>query len=179
MTLASKLKTVWIALANTQNVDPAIDVETDRKTALEGYARYLISRDVADLMVKPGEHLTLFEVKRPTIAQLGVLAGIPSTFERQRMAFKYCCHTVKRGTAVLFEAVHPDRATKETKFSLELGQVGFMATDDYVEEIAGEYGAVSIAEVGQVALSFAELSEANKTPFGFWGGSAASPTKVL
>lgn len=171
--LNSKLRTIYACRANPNSPDPAIDVETDRMAAIEGFAKYIVGRDLEDIRVKPGEALTLFEIKRPTVLQLGVLHAIPAQFEKQRMAFKYCVHQVRRGDKVLLEVVHPDRAGKDTLYKTEAGQAGPLAPDDYVEEVAQLWGASTIAEMGQVALDFSELSEVSKTPFGFWGGSAA------
>lgn len=135
--------------------------------------RYIKTRDI-DLLCFEGEPAR-FEIQRPDPIWLAEEAGaVAHMAARQTLAFRTLVHTIRRGNQVLIEATKPERKGEHTLIQTSTG--AWLAPPSFTKAVQKMFSSAVILEMGQVALDFAELSEEQQAPFGFWGGSVARPS---
>ena len=172
--LAPVLKVVR---CSPSNPDPAISEAMIDAPAAEGeklspLAKYISTRDAALLVFNEGAMPTWFHIKRLPASWLA--SALDQVYPRslQRiMAFRAGCHTID-GAAPL--AVLPPKSTGA--FVASKADFGVtLAPETWVQEVADVFGAEVVQEMGELVMAQSRLPLGSHGPFGFWGGSAASP----
>lgn len=165
---------------NLRHMDPAWRMpedEADVATA-EGlkaaFADYVGNRNLDALVttgaLKASVHPVLFEIRRlPTMFLLDVIAREPTEDGRRLKAFRAACHKVEHAGAV----VGAVSRAKGERFGGTNENGVLVASEEWVEWVATEYGAATVVEMGQVALDLARARKDELAPFSYWGGSAA------
>jgi len=138
--------------------DPAID-RSDLKAAYEALKRYSLSRteeDRARIPLVPGGALTLFELAPLTIEALMFVedgtAGNP--LQRNYRAFLCACRSYTK----------PGQPTKPAPMS-DQGTAFQYALPAWAQEVASEFGADAINELGSIAVNRAHAPRNATDPF--------------
>lgn len=149
--------------------EPAIDA------ARTDLAKYLRTRDPGELHFTDGATPTWFVLRRlPAAFVAGVLDAVSPPAYQQLTALRASLHTIEVGPGETLRVVPPGEAGAFVATKADFGVT--MAPESWVQEIADRWGAGVVAEMGHLALQLARLPKGSAGPFGWWGGTALSPS---
>lgn len=156
--------------------DPALSdemLQTPEGAAESLLARYVRERDPELVRVKEGTAPTWFHLRRLPLAFLtDVLDLLNTRASQRRLAFRAACFLVEAPDGPL-RVVAPKESGE---YVAQRGDHGvMMAPEAWAQAIADRFGADVVMEMGEIAITASRLRPGARGPFGFWGGSAASP----
>lgn len=170
--LAPTLKVVRCSPANPE---PALDAEAMVAPA-EGGAlaeRYVRTRDEELLRFTADAAPTWFHLRRLPLAWVVGVLDLCTTRSAQRvLAFRAGCHLIEVPGAPL-RVLPPGEKGDFVARRVDHGVT--MAPDAWAQEVADRFDADVVQEMGEVIITASRLRRDAKGPFGYWGGSAASP----
>ncbi len=177
MTMDPTSKTLRCVRLNPSDPDPALDPAAMALPAegdtVSRAARYLITRDESLLVFREGVKPTWFHLRRLSAAwMVDVLDGLFSQPAQRLLAFRASCHAVESGDPISVAAP----GSKGARFVAADAHHGVsLAPEEWVQEVVDRYGLETVQELGRVAIDLSRLPRSARGPFGFWGGSVASP----
>lgn len=171
-------KTLRVLRINPTCPDDALDAPAMVKP-LEGdtlmrQARYLQTRDEKYLALREGVAPTWFHLRRlPAAWMVDVLDGLFGAPAQRLLAFRASCHAVEAQGEPLSVA---QAGTKGAQFVASEPNHGVsLAPEEWAQEVVDRWGLETVQEMGRVAIDLSRLPRAARGPFGYWGGSVASP----
>lgn len=167
--------TFRIVRCSPANPEPALD-EAEMFAASEGGSRaerYIRTRDPELLVFKPDVAPTWFVLRRLPLAwTVGVLDVLTTRSAQRVLAFRAACHQIEAPDGPL--VVTPPGA-KGTWTAKRVDHGVHMAPEEWAQEVADRFDADVVQEMGELAITLSRLRRDAKGPFGWWGGSVASP----
>ena len=140
----------WIALVTAQCIDPAIDI---MKTPLP---KYIGTRDVKFLALKEGVEPTKFAVSRIDYKYIVQQTSTLGSYESQCMlAFRAGCKAVKKTDGTILTPTDFTDAPNGVR----------LAAQSWADDVAEEFTAYAVLEVGDVILQAAKLKKGQLGPF--------------
>lgn len=171
-------KTLRCVRLNPSSPDEALDAAAMAKPAdgdtMSRGARYMLTRDESMLVFREAMTPTWFHLRRLSAAwMVDVLDGLFSAPAQRLLAFRASCHAVEGAGEPLTVA---PAGSKGARFvATEPNHGVSLAPEEWVQEIVDRFGLETVQEMGRVAIDLSRLPKAARGPFGYWGGSVASP----
>lgn len=173
--LAPTLKAVR---CSPSNPEPALDAAVmfaPPEDGAEGTRaeRYIRTRDPELLAFTTDAQPTWFHLRRLPLAWVvGVLDLLTTRSAQRVLAFRAACHLVD-GPGGPLKAQPPGEKGPYVAKRADHGV--HLAPEEWAQEIADRFDADVVQEMGEIAITASRLRRDARGPFGWWGGSAASP----
>lgn len=174
--LAPALKVVRCSPSNPEPaLDAAVMFAPREGEEAEGTRaeRYIRTRDEGLLVFTADGQPTWFHLRRLPLAFLAGVLDLLTTRSAQRvLAFRAACHLIE-GPGGPLQVQPPGEKGPYVAKRADHGV--HLAPEDWAQEVADRFDADVVQEMGEVAITASRLRRDAKGPFGWWGGSAASP----
>ena len=171
-------KTLRCIRINPTDPDEALDPAAMAKPldgeAVSRGARYMLTRDEKYLAFREGASPVWFNLRRLSAAwMVDVLDGLFGAPQQRMLAFRAACHAIEAPGEPL--VVSPAGSKGARFVAAEPNHGVSLAPEEWVQEVADRFGLETVQEMGRVAIDLSRLPRAARGPFGYWGGSVASP----
>jgi hypothetical protein len=176
--MVSPLSTTFrVVRCSPSNIEPALS-QDEMIVVPEGatesrITQYIRTREEELLRFLPDTVPTWFHFRRLPLAWMAQRLDAVLTRSSQRiLALRAACHRIEGPDPI---EVQPPRekgvyvATKD-----DLGVT--LAPPEWIDELGARFGAEVVQEMGEVAINHSRLPRGARGPFGWWGGSVASPS---
>lgn len=146
---------VHTTLANRDGCDPAIDLSAPGiEVALARYQRSRSDEDRDAIPIKRGATPALFEIRRVSASELRFVREAPTIAQQLHRAFLAGCHA------------YTDASGREHRAKVHTEGRASWTSDDWLDEVGGEYGGAAIDEIGQAVIQWASAPRSALAPFG-------------
>lgn len=153
------------------DLDAMREADDEEGKPLRKLVEYFKTRDESLLAFREGATPTWFVARRlPAAFLAGVVDALHNPADRRIMAVRAGIHTLEGATSM--RVVPPGQKGVYVAAKADCGVT--LAPDEWVQELADLFGADTLAELGEVVLTFSRLPRGARGPFGWWGGTALS-----
>lgn len=178
MTSSPLSTSLRVLRCNPSDPDPSIDTvamghKLDAPTVgPTDLSRYIQSRDEELLRFVEGVKPCWFHVKRlPMQFLAAVIDSLLNRSEQRIMAFRAAVHLIEDPAGQLALVAPKEKG----EYVATKGDYGVLvAPMAWSQEVADRFGAETVQEIGEIALTASRLRRGAKGPFGFWGMSVAT-----
>lgn len=141
-------------LANRDGCDPAINLDAPGiSMLLSAYQRSRSDADRDAIPLRTGMRPALFEIRRVSVSELRFIREAPTTALQLHRAFLAGCHA------------YTDAAGREHKAKVQSEGKAAWASDEWLDEVGGEYGGQAVDEIGAAVIQWAQAPKGSLAPF--------------
>lgn len=168
-----------VVRCSPSNPEPAISQEMIEAPKAEGeklapLAKYISTRDETLLKFTEGATPTWFHLRRLPMAWMANVVDVVYPRSAQRiLAFRAACHLIEVPGEPL-AVVGPREKGTFVATKADWGVT--LAPDAWAQEVADRFGAEVVQEMGELAIVQSRLPRGAHGPFGYWVGSALTPS---